>query len=121
MVAVKAAVEKAVEKAVVVKAAEEKAVVKAVAELVGVNREVEEKVMERVVAMLEERRDLGEPTAQKWLPLMKRKTVKRPVMTLPYGATKQGFADQIMEDTLRRLSSSWPRVWSRPATPITRL
>ena len=50
-------------------------------------------VMERVVAMLEERRDLGEPTAQKWLPLMKRKTVKRPVMTLPYGATKQGFAD----------------------------
>lgn len=63
-------------------------------------------VMEKVVVMLKERAANGEPTAQKWLPLMKRKTVKRPVMTLPYGATKTGFADQIMEDTIRPLEKS---------------
>lgn len=63
-------------------------------------------VMEKVIVMLKERAANGEPTAQKWLPLMKRKTVKRPVMTLPYGATKQGFADQIMEDTIRPLEKA---------------
>jgi DNA-directed RNA polymerase len=60
-------------------------------------------VMTKVVAVLGERAAAGEPTAQKWLPLMKRSVVKRPVMTLPYGATKTGFADQIMEDTIRPL------------------
>lgn len=63
-------------------------------------------VMEKVIVMLKERAANGEPTAQKWLPLMKRKTVKRPVMTLPYGATKTGFADQIMEDTIRPLEKA---------------
>lgn len=63
-------------------------------------------VMEKVIVMLKERAAAGEPTAQKWLPLMKRKTVKRPVMTLPYGATKTGFADQIMEDTIRPLEKA---------------
>lgn len=63
-------------------------------------------VMEKVIVMLKERAADGEPTAQKWLPLMKRKTVKRPVMTLPYGATKTGFADQIMEDTIRPLEKA---------------
>lgn len=57
-------------------------------------------VMLKVRAILEEKAAQGEPTAQKWLPLLKRSVVKRPVMTLPYGATKQGYADQIMEDTL---------------------
>lgn len=60
-------------------------------------------VMTKVVEMLKERAAAGEPTAQKWLPLMKRSVVKRPVMTLPYGATRTGFADQIMEDTIRPL------------------
>jgi DNA-directed RNA polymerase len=63
-------------------------------------------VMKKVVIDLEERAGLGEPTAQKWLPLMKRSTVKRPVMTLPYGATRTGFADQIMEDTIRPLEKA---------------
>lgn len=61
------------------------------------------RVLGATVAELKVRAQRGEPTAQAWLPLMKRKTVKRNVMTLPYGATRQGFADQIMEDTLRPL------------------
>jgi DNA-directed RNA polymerase len=60
-------------------------------------------VLNKVIAELRVRVAQGEPTAQKWLPLMKRSVVKRNVMTLPYGATRQGFADQIMEDTLNGL------------------
>jgi DNA-directed RNA polymerase len=63
-------------------------------------------VLKKVKAALERRAEQGEPTAQRWLPLVTRKTVKRPVMTLPYGATQQGFADQIMEDTLRPLEKA---------------
>lgn len=63
-------------------------------------------VLNKVVADLKRRAELGEPTAQAWLPLMKRSVVKRPVMTLPYGATKQGYADQIMEDTLGPLEKA---------------
>jgi DNA-directed RNA polymerase len=60
-------------------------------------------VLNKTVEQLKARAALGEPTAQKWLPIMKRSVVKRNVMTLPYGATRQGFADQIMEDTLNPL------------------
>lgn len=60
-------------------------------------------VLNAVVAKLKERAAQGEPTAQAWLPLMKRNVVKRPVMTLPYGACRTGFAGQIMEDTLAEL------------------
>jgi DNA-directed RNA polymerase, mitochondrial len=63
-------------------------------------------VLNKVVAELRVRAAQGEPTAQKWLPLMKRSVVKRNVMTLPYGATRQGFADQIMEDTLSPLKKA---------------
>lgn len=63
-------------------------------------------VMVKVTAALKLKAEAGEPTAQKWLPLIQRKTVKRPVMTLPYGATRQGFADQIMEDTIRPLEKA---------------
>ncbi len=63
-------------------------------------------VMVKVKEELTRRAEAGEPTAQRWLPLVTRKTVKRPVMTLPYGATQQGFADQIMEDTLRPIEKS---------------
>ncbi len=52
---------------------------------------------------LKARATQGEPTAQLWLSVMARSVVKRPVMTLPYGATRQGFADQIVEDTVRPL------------------
>lgn len=69
-------------------------------------QDIYSQVMRKVIAELEERRAAGEPTAAKWLPLIQRKTVKRPVMTLPYGATKQGFADQIMEDTIRPLEKT---------------
>lgn len=63
-------------------------------------------VMKVVVKELEHRVTLGEPTAALWLPVMKRSVVKRPVMTLPYGATRQGFADQIVEDTIRTLEQA---------------
>lgn len=63
-------------------------------------------VMVKVIDVLKLKAETGEPTAQKWLPLIQRKTVKRPVMTLPYGATRQGFADQIMEDTIRPLEKA---------------
>lgn len=63
-------------------------------------------VLHAVTAELKRRAELGEPTAQAWLPLMKRSVVKRPVMTLPYGATRQGYADQIMEDTIRPLEKA---------------
>lgn len=63
-------------------------------------------VMVKVLAALKIKAAEGEPTAQKWIPLVTRKVVKRPVMTLPYGATRQGFADQIMEDTIRPLEKS---------------
>jgi DNA-directed RNA polymerase len=40
--------------------------------------------------------------ARMWLAFgIDRKVVKRPVMTLPYGATRFGFTEQIMVDTLR--------------------
>ena len=55
---------------------------------------------------LERRAGLGEPTAGLWLTVLTRSVVKRPVMTLPYGATRQGFADQIVEDTVRPLEQA---------------
>lgn len=63
-------------------------------------------VLNKVVSILKEKAQSGEPTAQKWLPLMKRKVVKRPVMTLPYGATRNGFAGQIMDDTINPLKKA---------------
>lgn len=72
------------------------------------------KVLEKVVEELKVLALRGEPTAQRWLPLMKRKTVKRNVMTLPYGATRTGFADQIMEDTLRPLQREGLCPFSEP-------
>jgi DNA-directed RNA polymerase len=73
-------------------------------------------VMNKVLDELKERSAKGEPTAQRWIPLMKRKTVKRNVMTLPYGATRTGFADQIMEDTLRPLQRDGNCPFSEPYT-----
>src|SRR5262249_52040014 len=45
--------------------------------------------------------DHDNPAAQYWLDLTHtdlRDVVKRPIMTLPYGATKQGMYDQIKEE-----------------------
>jgi DNA-directed RNA polymerase len=63
-------------------------------------------VMKVTVEELERRVQQGEPTASRWIPVMARSVVKRPVMTLPYGATRQGFADQIVEDTIRPLEKA---------------
>lgn len=60
-------------------------------------------VLNAVVKLLEEEVAKGEPLARQWLPLMKRKVVKRPVMTLPYGASRQTFVDQIKSDTIAPL------------------
>lgn len=70
----------------------------------GRPNDIYSEVMEKVKEELEVRKQAGGPTAQKWLQIIERKTVKRPVMTLPYGATRQGFCDQIYEDALKPLS-----------------
>ena len=50
----------------------------------------------------------AEPIASLWLAfgLVTRSIVKRPVMTLPYGATRYGFVDQILQ-TLREKDDVW--------------
>ena len=67
--------------------------------------DIYQQVANRVIEALEEKREAledGAILAQQWLEFgVDRYTVKRPVMTLPYGATKFGFTDQIMTDTLR--------------------
>lgn len=60
-------------------------------------------VMKVTIEDLKARAAQGEEFAPLWLTVMSRSVVKRPVMTLPYGATRQGFADQIVEDTIRPL------------------
>lgn len=79
-------------------------------------QDIYSEVLSKVVDELNVRSKRGEPTAQRWLPLMQRKTVKRNVMTLPYGATQTGFADQIMEDTLRPLQRQGLCPFSEPYT-----
>jgi DNA-directed RNA polymerase len=63
-------------------------------------------VMRVTAEELKRRVTQGEPTAALWLSVLTRSVVKRPVMTLPYGATRQGFADQIVEDTIRPLEKA---------------
>jgi DNA-directed RNA polymerase len=62
-------------------------------------------VLNEVKKVLKQEEDKGERLARQWLPLMKRKVVKRPVMTLPYGANKTTFIDQIKADTLAPLEA----------------
>ena len=47
--------------------------------------------------------DKGDPVAIAWLGNMSRKIVKRPVMTLPYGAGKYGMRDQVDEEVAKLL------------------
>jgi DNA-directed RNA polymerase len=63
-------------------------------------------VLKVAVADLEGKAKGGDTVAAQWLPVMARGVVKRPVMTLPYGATRQGFADQIVEDTIRPIEKA---------------
>jgi len=52
-------------------------------------------VADRVTQRLEEESD---ERAAKWLEHVSRQIVKRPVMTLPYGATRYGMRDQILKE-----------------------
>lgn len=63
-------------------------------------------VAEAVLSKLGE--SVNEPIASLWLAsgLVTRSIVKRPVMTLPYGATRYGFVDQILQ-TLRGDDKTW--------------
>lgn len=80
----------------------------------AVPQDIYSKVADKVLEVLREKAAAGEPTAQRWIPLISRKTVKRNVMTLPYGATRTGFSDQIMEDTLRPLQREGLCPFSEP-------
>ena len=54
--------------------------------------------------------------AKEWLDLgITRKVTKRPTMTLCYGASKFGFADQILEDTIYPALSKNPIAFSKPS------
>ena len=54
--------------------------------------------------------------AREWLDLgITRKVTKRPTMTLCYGASKFGFADQILEDTIYPALSKNPIAFSKPS------
>ena len=54
--------------------------------------------------------------AQEWVNLgINRKVTKRPTMTLCYGASKFGFADQILEDTIYPALSKNPIAFSKPS------
>ena len=54
--------------------------------------------------------------AREWLDLgINRKVTKRPTMTLCYGASKFGFADQILEDTIYPALSKNPVAFSKPS------
>ncbi len=59
-----------------------------------------------VAAKVKEHADAGSAVAEAWLPYIDRKSVKRPVMTLGYGATPYGFIQQVFEDTVRPLKDS---------------
>lgn len=54
--------------------------------------------------------------SKEWLDLgITRKVTKRPTMTLCYGASKFGFADQILEDTIYPALSKNPIAFSKPS------
>lgn len=54
--------------------------------------------------------------AKEWLDFgIARKVTKRPTMTLCYGASKFGFADQILEDTVYPALSKNPIAFSKPS------
>jgi DNA-directed RNA polymerase len=54
-----------------------------------------------VIAQVEKDAAEGNEFAQLWVGKVTRKVVKRPVMTLAYGAERYGFVNQVLEDTVR--------------------
>lgn len=55
----------------------------------------------------------GNEVAAMWVGHLDRSVVKRPVMTLPYGAKKFGFTNMIMEDTIRDIQKKYPTVFGK--------
>jgi DNA-directed RNA polymerase len=53
----------------------------------------------------------GNEVAAMWVGNVKRKVVKRPVMTLAYGARKFGFTNMIMEDTVKKWKQENPETY----------
>lgn len=57
----------------------------------------------------------GHEMAKLWLGKVTRKVVKRPVMTLAYGAKRYGFTDMVMTDTIRPIQKDDPMAFgNRP-------
>jgi DNA-directed RNA polymerase len=52
-----------------------------------------------------------QPLAAMWVGNIVRKTVKRPVMTLAYGAKRFGFTDMVMQDTVRVWKKERPETY----------
>lgn len=61
-------------------------------------QDIYQKVADVVSAKIEMNAADGEEMALEWLGKIDRKLCKRPVMTLPYGATKYGMVDQVLEE-----------------------
>lgn len=68
--------------------------------------DVYQEVANVVIKDVEEDAKRGDPIAQVWLGKIDRGIVKRNVMTLPYGATKFGFRDQLLEELKKRDTSA---------------
>lgn len=68
---------------------------------VAANEEREDiytQVADKVKDMVSKDAAQGHEEAQKWVGMVGRKTVKRAVMTTPYGVTPRGISDQLVED-----------------------
>lgn len=66
-------------------------------------------VAKLVMARVETDIAKGNPSALMWAGLVNRKAVKRPVMTLAYGAKQYGFRQQVFDDTVTPLREECSR------------
>src|SRR5712671_3235054 len=64
----------------------------------GDRRDIYSEVPERVAQRVNEDAGAGDELAKLWLGKVTRKTVKRAVMTTPYGVTTQGIGRQLLVD-----------------------
>jgi len=63
-----------------------------------VRQDIYVQVAEVVIRMVSEDAAAGNPQAHEWVGRITRKTVKRAVMTTPYGVTARGISDQLVAD-----------------------
>lgn len=64
-------------------------------------QDIYQQVADIVTKRVEEAAKEGNDLALMWVGNVKRAVVKRPVMTLAYGARKFGFTDQVFQDTVK--------------------